>query len=432
MRVLVVGGGGREHALVWKLSQSPKVEALFCAPGNGGIGDIATCVELEATNVEGLLDLARKERIGLVVVGPENSLAAGIVDAFESEGIPIFGPRAAGARMETSKIYAKQLMEQYSIPTAPFKIFEVFEEAQRHIRTLKPPYVVKADGLCAGKGAYVIQESSEGERAVKELLADSLFGEASGRILVEQFLNGVEVSYLAFTDGQLILPMLPSQDHKALLDGDLGPNTGGMGAYTPVPFLDKSMEEEINVGIMQKTVTALRNEGISYKGVLYGGLMIEGREPFVLEFNARFGDPETQPILFKMESDILPILTACAEGGLKRAGGIAWKDGVSICVVLASGGYPERPEKGKLIRGLDEVKQAKDIYVFHAGTKKVGKEYYTAGGRVLGVTAVGETYRDAIRKVYDAVSCISFEGMQYRKDIGAKALALQAGTAHGI
>ena len=383
-------------------------------------------------NVEGLLDLARKERIGFVVVGPENSLAAGIVDAFESEGIPIFGPRAAGARMETSKIYAKQLMEQYSIPTAPFKIFEVFEEAQRHIRTLKPPYVVKADGLCAGKGAYVIQESSEGERAVKELLADSLFGEASGRILVEQFLNGVEVSYLAFTDGQLILPMLPSQDHKALLDGDLGPNTGGMGAYTPVPFLDKSMEEEINVGIMQKTVTALRNEGISYKGVLYGGLMIEGREPFVLEFNARFGDPETQPILFKMESDILPILTACAEGGLERAGGIAWKDGVSICVVLASGGYPERPEKGKLIRGLDEVKRAKDIYVFHAGTKKVGKEYYTAGGRVLGVTAVGETYRDAIRKVYDAVSCISFEGMQYRKDIGAKALALQAGTAHGI
>jgi phosphoribosylamine---glycine ligase len=432
MRVLVVGGGGREHALVWKLSQSPGVEALFCAPGNGGIGDIATCVELDATNVEGLLDLARKERIGLVVVGPENSLAAGIVDAFESEGIPIFGPRAAGARMETSKIYAKQLMEQYSIPTAPFKTFEVFEEARRHIRTLKPPYVVKADGLCAGKGAYVIQESSEGERAVKELLADSLFGEAGGRILVEQFLNGLEVSYLAFTDGQSILPMLPSQDHKALLDGDLGPNTGGMGAYAPVPFLDKPMEEEINVRIMQKTVTALRNEGVSFKGVLYGGLMIQGREPFVLEFNARFGDPETQPILFKMESDILPILTACAAGRLERAGGIAWKGGVSICVVLASGGYPERPEKGKVIRGLDEVKQDKDVYVFHAGTKKIGKEYYTSGGRVLGVTALGETYRDAIRKVYDAVSCISFEGMQFRKDIGAKALALQSGTVQGI
>jgi phosphoribosylamine---glycine ligase len=432
MKILVVGGGGREHALVWKLSQSPKVEALFCAPGNGGIGDIATCVDTQATDVEGLLDLARKERIGLVVVGPENSLAAGIVDAFESKGIPIFGPRAAGARMETSKIYSKQLMERYDIQTAPFKVFDIFEEAQRHIRTLKPPYVVKADGLCAGKGAYVIQESSEGEKAVKELLADSLFGEASGRILVEEFLNGIEVSYLAFTDGQSILPMLPSQDHKALLDGDHGPNTGGMGAYTPVPFLDEAMEEEINVRIMQKTVTALRNEGVSYKGVLYGGLMIEGREPFVLEFNARFGDPETQPILFKMESDLLPILLACAAGGLERAGGIAWKGGVSICVVLASGGYPERPEKGKLIRGLDEVKQDKDVYVFHAGTKKVGKEYYTAGGRVLGVTAVGETYRDAIHKVYDAVSCISFEGMQFRKDIGAKALALQSGTVQGI
>ena len=429
MRVLVVGGGGREHALVWKLSQSPKVEAIFCAPGNGGIGDLAACVELEATNIEGLVEFAKRERIDFVVVGPENALAAGIVDAFEGMGVPIFGPRAAGARMETSKIYSKQLMERYAIPTAPFKIFEVLEEAGRHIRTLKPPYVVKADGLCAGKGAYVIKESKEGEKAVKELLADSLFGEASNRILVEQFLNGVEVSYLAFTDGQSILPMLPSQDHKALLDGDLGPNTGGMGAYTPVPFLNKPMEEEINVEIMQKTITALRDEGVAYKGVLYAGLMMEGGKPFVLEFNARFGDPETQPILFKMESDLLPVLTACAEGGLERAGGIGWKRGVSICVVLASGGYPERPEKGKLIRGLDEVKQEKDVYVFHAGTKKVGKEYYTSGGRVLGVTAVGETYRDAIRKVYDAVSCISFEGMQYRKDIGAKALALQSGSS---
>jgi phosphoribosylamine---glycine ligase len=429
MRILVVGGGGREHALVWKLSQSPKVEALFCAPGNGGIGDIATCVDLEATDVAGLLNLARKERIGLVVVGPESALAAGIVDAFEGEGVLVFGPRAAGSRMETSKIYAKELMERYGIPTAPFKVFKVFEEAQRHVRALKPPYVVKADGLCAGKGAYVIKESIEGERAVKELLADSLFGEAGSRILVEQFLSGIEVSYLAFTDGRSILPMLPSQDHKALLDNGLGPNTGGMGAYTPVPFLDKSMEEEINAGIMQKTVSALRNDGITYKGVLYAGLMMEGRNPFVLEFNARFGDPETQPILFNMESDILPILTACAEGTLDRAGGIAWKSGVSICVVLASGGYPDRPEKGKVIQGLDEVKQDKDVFVFHAGTKKVGKEYYTSGGRVLGVTATGETYRDAIRKVYDAVSCISFEGMQFRKDIGAKALALQSGSS---
>jgi phosphoribosylamine--glycine ligase len=428
MRILVVGGGGREHALVWKLSQSPKVEAIFCAPGNGGIGDFATCVELEAIDIEGLLDFAKRERIEFVVVGPENALAAGIVDAFESAGVPIFGPRAAGARIETSKIFAKQLMGRHGIPTAPFKIFEAFDKAQRHIQALKPPYVVKADGLCAGKGAYVIKESSEGEKAARELLVDSLFGEASSHIIVEQFLNGIETSYLAFTDGRSILPMLPSQDHKALLDNDLGPNTGGMGAYTPVPFLDSPMEEEINATIMKKTVAALRNEGITYKGVLYGGLMIEAKKPFVLEFNARFGDPETQPILFKMESDILPILRACVEGKLDGVGGIAWKGGVSICVVLASGGYPEKPEKGKLIRGLDEVRQSKDVFVFHAGTKKVGKEYYTSGGRVLGVTALGQTYRDAIRKVYDAVSCISFEGMQYRKDIGAKALALQSGN----
>lgn len=426
MRVLVVGGGGREHALVWKLSQSPGMEALFCAPGNGGISDIAACVALEATNIEGLFDFAKKERIELVVVGPENPLAAGIVDAFESKGMPIFGPRAAGARIETSKIFAKQLMEQHGIPTAPFKIFEAFDQAQRHLQALKPPYVVKADGLCAGKGAYVIKERSEGEKAARELLVDSLYGEASSRIIVEQFLDGVEASYLAFTDGQSMLPMLPSQDHKALLDNDLGPNTGGMGAYTPVPFLDKPMEEEINSAIMKKTVDALRREGITYKGVLYGGIMIEAKKPFVLEFNARFGDPETQPILFKMQGDVLPILMACVEGRLDRAGEITWKGGVSICVVLASGGYPEKPEEGKLIRGLDEVKYDKDVFVFHAGTKKVGKEYYTSGGRVLGVTAIGETYRDAIRKVYDAVSCISFEGMQYRKDIGAKALAYGA------
>jgi phosphoribosylamine--glycine ligase len=425
MKILVVGGGGREHALAWKLSQSPKVQAIYCAPGNGGIADLATCVEIDAMNIEGLLDFAKKERIGLVVVGPENSLAAGIVDAFEQQGIPIFGPRAAGARMETSKIFAKGLMKRHGIPTAPFSIFEAYDEAHRYIEALKAPYVVKADGLCAGKGAYVVREHAEGETALKDLLVDAIFGDACKQIIVEQFLDGVETSYLAFTDGQAILPMLPSQDHKSLLDSDLGPNTGGMGAYTPVPFLDASLEAAINSGIMQKTVDALRKEEVPYKGVLYGGLMIEAGCPFVLEFNARFGDPETQPILFKMESDILPILHACVEGRLDRVGEITWKNGVSICVVLASRGYPEKPEKGKLIKGLDELRGVKDVFVFHAGTKKVGGDYYTSGGRVLGVTAVGDTYRDAIRKVYEAVSCISFEGMQYRKDIGAKAIALE-------
>jgi phosphoribosylamine---glycine ligase len=423
MKILIVGGGGREHALAWKLSQSPKVEALFCAPGNGGIGDIATCVQIDAMDIEGLLRFAVKERIGFVVVGPENPLAGGIVDAFEKKDILIFGPHAAGARIETSKIFAKHLMERHNIPTAPFKVFDVVSEAQRYIRTLTPPYVVKADGLCAGKGAYVVRESAEGEKVIDDLLVGSLFNEASSRVVVEQFLKGIEVSYLAFTDGNSILPMLPSQDHKALLDHDLGPNTGGMGAYTPVPFLDNIMEEEIDAKIMQKTVSALRADGIKYAGVLYGGLMINAGKAFVLEFNARFGDPETQPILFKMESDILPILMACAEGKLDGVGGISWMAGVAICVVLAARGYPEKVETGKLIEGLNDFRNDKDVFVFHSGTRKIGNEYYTSGGRVVGVTAIGETYQDAVRRVYNAVSCIKFEGMQFRKDIGAKALA---------
>jgi len=425
MKILVIGGGGREHALVWKLSQSPKVQTIYCAPGNGGIADLSTCVQIDAMNIEGLLAFARKERVGLVVVGPENPLAAGIVDAFEEQGIPIFGPSAAGARMETSKIFAKGLMKRHGIPTAPFSIFETYNEAHRYIKALKAPYVVKADGLCAGKGAYVVRKHAEGETALKDLLVDAIFADACKQVIVEQFLDGIETSYLAFTDGKTILPMVPSQDHKALLDGDLGPNTGGMGAYTPVPFLDANLEAAINAGIMQKTVDALRRERVPYKGVLYGGLMIEAGHPFVLEFNARFGDPETQPILFKMQSDILPILLACVEGRLDRVGEITWKNGVSICVVLASGGYPEKPEKGKLIKGLEDLRGMKDVFVYHAGTKKVGSEYYTSGGRVLGVTAMGDTYVDAIRKVYEAVSSISFEGMQYRKDIGAKAVALE-------
>jgi phosphoribosylamine---glycine ligase len=426
MKILVVGSGGREHALVWKLSQSPKVESIFCAPGNGGIGDSAICVQIDATDVAGLLAFAKRERIGLVVVGPESALAAGVVDAFEKTDIPIFGPRASGARLETSKIFAKGLMDRHAVPTAPFKTFTAFDEASRYIESLKPPYVVKADGLAAGKGAYVIKDRGEGQRAIKELLLDSVLGEAGRHILIEEFLPGIEVSYLAFTDGRSILPMVPSQDHKALLDDDLGPNTGGMGAYAPVPFLDQAMRNDIDGTIMQKTVDALRKEGVAYKGVLYGGLMMAERKASVLEFNARFGDPETQPILYTMESDLLPVLLSCVNGTLEKADPIRWKEGVSICVVLASRGYPERPEKGQVIKGLEDVTGARDVFVFHAGTRKEGKEYLTAGGRVLCVTARGKTYADAIRIAYDVVSHISFEGMQYRKDIGKKALAFQA------
>ncbi|MGD0229295.1 MAG: phosphoribosylamine--glycine ligase [Syntrophorhabdales bacterium] len=422
MRILVIGSGGREHALVWKLAQSPKAGALFCAPGNGGISQIASCIDIDATDIDGLLAFARKERIGLVVVGPEGALAAGIVDRFEAAGIPIFGPCEAGSRIETSKVFAKALMEKYGVPTASFRTFDAFDEAVAHIGTLSPPYVIKADGLAAGKGAYVIDEADEGEGVLRSLLVDRVHGEAGKRVIVEEFLSGVEVSYLAFSDGSSMRRILPSQDHKALLDGDRGPNTGGMGAYTPVPFVGQALEDDIDETIMKRTVEALAHEGIPYRGVLYGGLMIHGTRPSVLEFNARFGDPETQPILLKMASDLLPVVSACAEGDLRKAGPLDWKDGVAVCVVVASRGYPDRPEKGKLIRGLGELEGQKDVVVFHAGTKRVGKDYYTSGGRVLGVTAHASTYAEAIRKVYEAVSCIEFEGMYFRRDIGRKAL----------
>jgi phosphoribosylamine--glycine ligase len=313
-------------------------------------------------------------------------------------------------------------MDKYKIPTASFKTFYKYNDAQAYLNTIQPPFVIKADGLCAGKGAYVIQERHDSEHVLKELMVNLIHGDAGKRVIIENFLPGVEASYLAFTDGKTVLPMLPSQDHKPLLDNDKGPNTGGMGAYTPIPFINESMEKQIDTHIMSTTINAMNDQGIVYKGVLYGGLMITEGKPYVIEFNARLGDPETQPIFFIMESDILPVLLACVEGTLNDKEGMKWKSGVSICVVVASKGYPDKPEKGKVIKGLETLKNEKDIMVFHAGTKKIGKDYYTSGGRVLGVTAMGKTYGDAARKVYEAVSCIEFEGMYYRKDIGKKAL----------
>ncbi|HBA56181.1 phosphoribosylamine--glycine ligase [Syntrophorhabdus aromaticivorans] len=423
MKVLVIGGGGREHALVWKLAQSKKVDSLFCIPGNGGISELADCIEMNTGDTEGLIGFSKQEHVDLVVVGPENPLASGIVDRFEEEGIPIFGPCWKGAQIEASKVFAKELMSKHHIPTADFRVFHDYDDAVGYMKTIQPPFVIKADGLCAGKGAYVIREQSEGEDVLRDLMLNLIHGDAGKRTIIEQFLSGVEASYLAFTDGVSMLPLLPSQDHKPLLDGDEGPNTGGMGAYTPIPFMDTGLENVVNEDIMKKTITALSSEGAPYKGVLYGGLMISrDNRPYVIEFNARLGDPETQPILFKMESDIAPILLGCVEGNLSHTRNIEWRDGVSICVVLASKGYPDQPEKGKVIKGLQDLANRKDVMVFHAGTKKIGNEFYTSGGRVLGVTAIGNDYRDATRKVYDAVSCIQFEGMYYRKDIGKKAL----------
>lgn len=423
MKVLVIGGGGREHALVWKLSQSNNIGSIFCIPGNGGISEIAECVDKDLTDMDGLAKFAREERIDSVIVGPENPLAMGIVDHFEKQNIPIFGPRKNGAQIEASKVFAKQLMDKYDIPTASFQIFRNYKDANGYIDELNPPFVIKADGLCAGKGAYVVKSKDEGREILKDVMVDMIHGEAGKSVIIEEFLPGVEASYLAFTDGKSILPMLASQDHKPLLDDDKGPNTGGMGAYTPIPFIDDQMENEINNNIMMRTIDALKSEGADYRGVLYGGLMImKDNKPYVIEFNARLGDPETQPILFKMESDILPILQACIEGRLDKSKTITWREGVSVCVVLVSRGYPDKTEKGMIIKGLDDLKGDKNIMIFHSGTKKIGNDFYTSGGRVLGVTAIGKTYSDAIEKAYGAVSCIKFEGMQYRMDIGAKAL----------
>lgn len=422
MNILAIGGGGREHALVWKLSHSKDVKAIYCIPGNGGISDIAECVAIDVSKTGELLDFSKRKHIDLVIVGPENPLAEGIVDVFEKNGVPIFGPKKQGAMIEASKVFAKELMRKYEIPTAAFDVFDRYEDARKYLDSIVPPYVIKADGLCAGKGAYVIRDQAEGRSVLEDLMIKGIHGDAGMKIVIEEYLPGVEASYLAFTDGTSMLSLLTSQDHKPLLDGDKGPNTGGMGAYTPIPFVNDALEREIKLRIMERTIAAMRDNGIVYKGVLYGGLMLKGSDPYVIEFNARLGDPETQPILFKMESDLLPILMACIDGKLNTIKEIRWKEGVSICVVVASKGYPDKPEKGFLINGLEKLKGREDIMVFHAGTKKSDNRYYTSGGRVLGVTAMGSTYEDAMKRVYEAVSTIEFAGMHYRKDIGAKAL----------
>jgi phosphoribosylamine--glycine ligase len=422
MRVLVLGGGGREHAIVWKLSQSERVDEIYCVPGNGGISDLARCIDISLKDHEGIKGLVRRERIDLVVVGPEGPLADGIADLLEASGVAVFGPSKRASQIESSKVFAKSFMRQKGVRTADFKSFDSYEEARRHLRNLSPPYVVKADGLCGGKGVYVIHDGYEGETCLRNLMVDGLHGEAGKRVVVEEFLEGLEVSYIVVTDGERIVPFLPSQDHKPLLDDDKGPNTGGMGAYAPVPFVTDELEQVIRREIMERTIKGLQDEGIKYKGALYGGLMIARGEPYVLEFNVRFGDPETQPILFLMESDLLPLLLKAVEGRLSEVGEISWRDGVSVCVILASQGYPGKPLTGREIRGLESLKGERDVMAFHAGTKKVGGRYVTDGGRVLGITAVGKSYKDAIDKAYEAVKGISFEGMQFRKDIGRKAL----------
>lgn len=421
MKVLVVGGGGREHALVWKIAQSPKVSKIYCAPGNAGISEQATIVSIKANDLNRLLEFALKEKIDLTVVGPEDPLTQGIVDLFESKGLFIFGANKKAAEIEGSKAFAKEMMKKYHIPTAFYEIFDHPKEAVRYIRQQGAPIVVKADGLAAGKGVIICKTVEEAIQSVDKIMVEKIFGEAGRRVVLEEYLVGEEASYIAFTDGKTILPMASSQDHKRIFDEDQGPNTGGMGAYSPAPVVTEEVHERIIEKVLRPIIYGMGEEGKPYQGVLYAGLMIHEGHPKVLEFNARFGDPETQPVLMRMRGDIVPILEACMKGTLSQQT-IEWDHRASVCVVMASKGYPGDYEKGKIIGGLKEVSQMEGVFVFHAGTALVDDKMVTNGGRVLGVTGLGEDIPRAIQKTYQAVKKISWDGVHYRKDIGRKAL----------
>ncbi|MBC8288311.1 MAG: phosphoribosylamine--glycine ligase [Nitrospinae bacterium] len=415
MRVLVIGGGGREHALVWKISQSPKVTDIYCAPGNAGTAEIAKNVPIAADQIDQLLEFAQKNEIGLTVVGPEQPLVMGIVDRFQEKGLRIFGPTARAAELEGSKAFSKDIMKKYGLPTAEYETFTSHELAQRYFDKETGPIVVKASGLAAGKGVILCRNSKEGLNAVDTIMKDKSFGEAGDKVVIEEFLEGQEVSVLAFSDGNTVLLMDSAQDHKAALDGDKGPNTGGMGAYSPAPIFTDLLRQKVRDKIMFPLVRAMQSEGRPYKGILYAGLMLTKHGPKILEFNARFGDPETQPLLVRMESDIVPLFEACIDGTLDQQE-LQWKPEPSVCVVMAAKGYPGSYERGKEISGLDEA--GADVVVFHAGTKLEAGKVLSNGGRVLGVTATGPDTPSAIKKAYEAVSKIKWDGIHYRKDIG--------------
>lgn len=420
MKILVVGSGGREHALAWKISQSPKLEKLFCAPGNPGTMSIAENVAIDSSDIQGLADFAAQEKIGLTVVGPELPLTMGIVDEFEERGLKIFGPNKNTAELEGSKVFAKQFMERHKIPTAGSKIAESPEEAREILNSGKFsfPLVVKADGLAAGKGAIICKAPKEAEEVVHLIMVEKKFGEAGRRVLVEEYLRGKEASFIVLSDGKEVVPLVTTMDHKPVYDGDKGPNTGGMAAISPSPFIDGDLFSEIMKSIVFPTVTHMREEGRKFKGVLYVGLMLTEEGPKVLEYNCRFGDPETQPQVLRMESDLVDILLSVVEEDAQEKE-IQWSPKASACVVLASGGYPLKYEKGKRIEGLKEASEMPGIAIFHAGTKFEEGEYYTNGGRVLGICASEENLSVTMEKIYKAISGISFEGMHFRRDIGA-------------
>ncbi|NPB05641.1 MAG: phosphoribosylamine--glycine ligase [Aquificae bacterium] len=420
MKVLVVGKGGREHALAWKLAQSPLVKQVFVAPGNAGTEKVGKNVPISPTDVENLVRFAEEEKVDLTVVGPEDPLARGIVDAFRKRGLRIFGPTKRAAMLEASKVFAKNFMAKYGIPTARYGTFEDPEEAKAFAKSLGPKVVVKADGLAAGKGAFVCQSPEEALRVIDDLMVKGVLGEAGRRVVVEEYLEGEEASYMVMVDGTKFVPLPTSQDHKRLLEGDRGPNTGGMGAYSPTPVIDEETERRIKEEIIEPTLRGLAEEGIPYSGFLYAGLMLTKEGPKVLEFNVRLGDPEAQPILTRVESDLFEHLMDVLEGGIDRVR-LKVSPRWALGVVIASKGYPHKPETGKVIEGLEEAERLPDVVVFHAGTKREGDKVVTAGGRVLTVVGLGDTLREAKERAYEGVSKIRFEGMYYRRDIGDKA-----------
>ena len=416
MKVLVVGGGGREHAILWALSKSPKVSQLYCAPGNGGIAALAECVPIKATDVAAMVSWAKENAMDFVVVAPDDPLALGMVDALEEAGIPAFGPRANAAIVESSKIFSKELMAKYHIPTAKYQSFTDLDEALAYIRREGAPIVVKADGLALGKGVVVAQTVAEAEEAARSMMADRKFGAAGSRVVIEECMTGPEVTVLCFTDGEHLSPMPPSRDHKRAYDGDKGPNTGGMGAISPAPGYTPEIAQRCMEEIFRPTIDALRAEGRPFQGVLYFGLMLTPSGPKVVEYNARFGDPECQAVLSLLESDLMEIFLACRNGTLDQVD-VRWTDGAACCLVLASGGYPGKYETGLPITGLEEA--GRTAVVFHAGTKRgEDGQILTSGGRVLGVTATADTLEAAIQKAYESAGAISFPDMHFRTDIG--------------
>ena len=419
MKVLVVGAGGREHALAWKIARSPLVKQILIAPGNPGTAEVGENVPVKADDVAGLVTLARERKVDLVVVGPEAPLVAGLADALEAGKIAVFGPTRAAAELEGSKAFTKQFLVRHRIPTAEYGEFTVLGDAVRYVRDRRAPQVVKADGLAAGKGVFVCDDAAQAESALQQILGDNAFGAAGARVVVEERIDGVEVSCLAFSDGVRVVPLSTARDHKRAFDRDQGPNTGGMGAYSPAPDVDAKLERRILDTVLQPAIDGMRAEGRTYRGVLYAGIMLRGGDPFVLEFNARFGDPETQPLLYRMASDVVPALLGCARADLSGVK-IEWDARAATCIVMAAGGYPGDYAKGDVIEGLAEAAKIPDTKVFHAGTALKDGKVVTAGGRVLGVTGLGLDPRAAAQKAYEAVARIRWNGARYRSDIAAR------------